>query len=111
MSTLPFNIKKWTVRCLLSIGALLGFSSCFHPKSADSPSSAEAVYGPPPEEYNQSVEPIDSPQVYEEPMDTPRLNNQEPQPVKVVYGPRPNYYKDVEPVEDVYGPPIDENED
>lgn len=44
-------------------------------------------------------------------MDTPRLNSQEPQPVKVVYGPRPNYYKDVEPVEDVYGPPIDENED
>lgn len=103
MSTLPFNIKKWTVRCLLSIGALLGFSSCFHPKGAPSPSSAEAVYGPPPEEYNQSVEQVDSPQIQGQ-------DGEEVEPIKVVYGPRPYFNKDVDPVEDVYGPPVDEKE-
>ena len=93
MSTLPFNIKKWTVRCLLAIGALLGFSSCFHTKST---SSAECVYGPP-EMFEQSSEPMDSPQNNVEPVDSPKLNDQEVEPVKVVYGPRPYFDKDAKP--------------
>ena len=48
--------------------------------------------------FEQSSEPIDSPQNNVEPVDSPKLNGQEVEPVKVVYGPRPYFDKDAKPV-------------
>lgn len=47
MKKVTFQIKKWTARALIAIGAMLGLSSCFHGKNGPSP--YEAVYGPPPD--------------------------------------------------------------
>ncbi len=47
--------------------------------------------------FEQSSEPIDSPQNNVEPVDSPKLNDQEVEPVKVVYGPRPYFDKDAKP--------------
>lgn len=63
MSNLYFRSKKWIVRALVAIGALLGLTSCH--KTIYDPKSIEGVYGPPPG-YYENVE-----------------------PVKVVYGPPP----------------------
>ena len=47
--------------------------------------------------FEQSSEPIDSPQNNVEPVDSPKLNGQEVEPVKVVYGPRPYFDKGAKP--------------
>ena len=58
MNKSVFVIKKWSVRALVAVGAMLGLSSCggvFNspkvygppPVSSDTPEVVEDVYGPP----------------------------------------------------------------
>ena len=58
MNKSVFVIKKWSVRALVAVGAMLGLSSCggvFNspkvygppPSSPDTPEVVEDVYGPP----------------------------------------------------------------
>lgn len=44
MKKVSFNINKWSARVMVSLGALIGISSCSH-KTSSNP--AEGVYGPP----------------------------------------------------------------
>lgn len=45
MKKMSFNIHKWSARAMVSLGALIGISSCSYKTSL---SPAENVYGPPP---------------------------------------------------------------
>ena len=75
------QLKKYGIRALMAVGALLGLTSC--------PRTQECVYGPPP--GIDTLEGRDSIQVR-----------------KLVYGPRPVFRRDtVQVVEDVYGPPVE----
>ena len=67
MKKISFQVKKWTVRALVTAGAMLGLSACSGSSNSSGSSAPEVVYGPPPE-----VE------------------------------------KEIEVVEDVYGPPVEE---
>lgn len=49
MQNKSFNIKKWSVRALIAIGAILGLSSC-----GGRIFSTPKVYGPPPGANNDS---------------------------------------------------------
>ena len=48
MRKIGFDLHKWFARTVVGIGALIGLSACSN-CSGGSISSAECVYGPPPE--------------------------------------------------------------
>ena len=78
------QLKKLVVRGFMAIGALFGLTSC---PMGPQPS----VYGPPPG-IDSIMDSIDV--------------------VKVVYGPPPAFRQEpVEPIEDVYGPPVERPDD
>lgn len=75
MKKVSFNIHKWGARAMVSLGALIGISSCSHKTS---PNPAEGVYGPPPgydsprinvveDVYGPPVERLDSAKATNEP--------------------------------------------
>lgn len=83
MKTISLQTKKWVVRALLSVGALLGLSSCHSNKEAvisdpsgyndnPNPELQDLVYGPPPSSDRLS-----------------RVEKIEPVPQELVYGPPP----------------------
>lgn len=82
MKTISLQTKKWAIRALLPVGALLGLSSCHSSKKAvdsnpgynnnPNPEIRDLVYGPPP--------------IAERPA---RLGELEPEPQELVYGPPP----------------------
>lgn len=81
MKKVSFNIKKWSVRSMVAIGAMLGLSACGGNSSTTS--SVEAVYGPPPE-MEKEIEQVED--VYGPPV---KDFEEEVEPVEVVYGPAP----------------------
>lgn len=85
MKTISLQTKKWVVRALLSVGALLGLSSCHSHKQAvishpdgynnnPNPELQDLVYGPPPTPI--SDRPV-------------RVEKIKPEPQELVYGPPP----------------------
>ena len=82
MKKVSFNIKKWSVRSMVAIGALLGLSACSS-SGGSSSKSLECVYGPPPD-VEKEIEQIED--VYGPPIED---IGEEIEPVEVVYGPAP----------------------
>lgn len=73
MKSFAFNTKKWLVRVMMSLGAFLGLSSCFHNKNMPG-SPPETVYGPP-SYFEPSIEVIED--VYgPPPIDTTEVVNE-----------------------------------
>ena len=83
MKKVSFNIKKWAVRLMVAIGAMLGLSACSSSGSSSSTSSVVHVYGPPPD-VEKEIEQVED--VYGPPVEDIR---EEIEPVEVVYGPAP----------------------
>ena len=70
MKKVTFQMKKWTARALMAIGAMLGLSSCFHGKNGPSP--YECVYGPPPNDPSiEVIEDVYGPPPLDEPDTVP----------------------------------------
>lgn len=80
MKKVSFNIKKWTVRSMVAIGAMLGLSACSNNSSTN---STVVLYGPPSmlEDDMEQVEDVYGPPVED--------IGDEIEPVEVVYGPAP----------------------
>ncbi len=80
MKTISLQTKKWAIRALLPVGALLGLSSCH--------SSKKAVDSNP--GYNNNPNPELHDLVYGPITERPtRLGKLEPEPQELVYGPPP----------------------
>ena len=63
MERFTFQMKKWVVRALMTVGAALGLSACIHPKTISEP--VEAVYGPPPDIDIEVIEDVYGPPIEE----------------------------------------------
>ena len=91
MKKTAFSVKKWLIRGFVVLGGALGFVACHSSKTA---------------ETDPSTQPTQPTQPSTEPNRPPYIR--EPQPL--VYGPPPmrrEIVKDtVEPLKDVYGPPV-----
>ena len=78
MKKFAFQLKKWSVRAMMTAGAALGLSACFHCKDCGNNGPIEAVYGPPPD--IEVIEDVYGPPIGEEPDSSASVNNAEPEP-------------------------------
>lgn len=82
MKKVSFQIKKWTARVLMAVGAMLGLTGCFRK------GPIEAVYGPPPviDTPIEVIEDVYGPPSVEEPDTVPDTELAEPSPNQGVGG-------------------------
>jgi hypothetical protein len=83
MNNLFLQIKKWSIRAFIAVGALLGLSACHSNKNVVTTTTDPGYYpgGGGPEIHKT---------VYGPPTDPIVIKKDEPKPEKVVYGPPVN---------------------